>query len=236
MSADDKPIPEGRPLASVDTTGADNPYQAHLAAQAAAEGEHAYDNGRGPALLDWKTRWDALGSTAKLRVKQAALAGAIGVLGYGLYSASSSGDVPDTAAPTASKLDMGAGLRGDSLEVKLRGDFQKILEGQQLLGDRVAAIEEGKVIPHGASAAGAGMDGGMGGDGDALPPALPGVPPAYPPSPSALEGADAALPTPPIPSVPPAAPPAPPVEKVVGSIGAATSPVLPKDVSGNGTN
>ena len=240
MSADDKPTAEGRPLPGVDTTGADNPYQAHLAAQAAAEGEHEQSHGRGPALLDWKARWDALGSTAKLRVKQAALAGAIGILGYGLYSASSSSDAPDAAVPAASKLDMGAGLRGDSLEVKLRGDFQKILDGQQLLGDRVTAIEEGKVVPHGASAAGAGMDGEMGGDGGALPPALPGAAPAYPPSPSGVDGGDAALPSPPVPPVPPvppaapAAPPAPPVEKVVGSIGAATSPVLPKDASGNG--
>lgn len=240
MSADDKSIPESRPLPGVDaptadTTAADNPYQAHLAAQAAAEGEHEHGHGlRGPALLDWKARWDALGSTAKLRVKQAALAGAIGVLGYGLYSASSSSDAPDAAAPAASKLDMGAGLRGDSLEVKLRGDFQKVLDGQQLLGDRVAAIEEGKVIPHGVSAAGAGMDGEMGGDGGALPPALPGSAPAYPPVPGGVDGGDAALPAPPVPPAAPAAPPAPPVEKVVGSIGAATSPVLPKDASGNG--
>jgi conjugal transfer pilus assembly protein TraB len=231
MSADDKPIPEGRPLPGVDTTGADNRYQAHLAAQAAAEGEHEHGHGHGPALLDWKARWDALGSTARLRVKQAALAGAIGVLGYGLYSASSSSDAPDAAAPAVSKLDMGAGLRGDSLEVKLRGDFQKILDGQQLLGDRVTAIEEGKVVPHGASAAGVGIDGEMGGDGGALPPALPGSAPAYPPSPGGVDGGDAALPSPP---APPAAPPAPPVEKVVGSIGAATSPVLPKDAATNG--
>ncbi|WP_447954125.1 TraB/VirB10 family protein [Sphingopyxis chilensis] len=228
MSADDKSIPEGRPLPGVDTTGVEDPYRAHLAAQAAADSEHG--QGRGPALLDWKTRWDMLGSTSRLRVKQAALAGAIGVLGFGLYSASSSSDAPDAAAPAASKLDMGAGLRGDSLEVKLRGDFQKILDGQQLLGDRVTAIEEGKVVPHGASAAGEEMDG----DGGALPPALPGSAPAYPPSPGGVDGAEAALPAPPVPPAPPAAPPAPPVEKVVGSIGAATSPVLPKDAAGNG--
>ncbi len=231
MSADDKSIPEGRPLPGVDTTGADTPYQAHLAAQAAADSEHEHGHGlRGPALLDWKARWDALGSTAKLRAKQAALAGAIGVLGYGLYSASSSSDAPDKTAPAAAKLDMGAGLRGDSLEVKLRGDFQKILDGQQLLGDRVTAIEEGKVVPHGGAAAGE----DMGGDGGALPPALPGSAPTYPPVPGGTEGADAALPAPPVPPAAPAAPPAPPVEKVVGSIGAATSPVLPKDSGGTG--
>lgn len=235
MSADGTPSSAGmsarRALPGVDTTEADDPYRAHLAAQAAAEGEHEHDHGRGPALLDWKVRWDALGSTAKLRAKQAALAGAIGVLGYGLYSASTGSDAPDATAPAASKLDMGAGLRGDSLEVKLRGDFQKILDGQQLLGDRVTAIEEGKVVPHGASAADASMAGDMAGDGGALPPALPGSPPAYPPSPSGVDGADAALPAPP---APPAAPPAPPIEKVVGSIGAATSPVLSKDASANG--
>ena len=40
---------------------------------------------------------------------------------------------------------MGAGLRGDSLELKLRGDIQKVLDGQTMLGDRVSAIEQGKV-------------------------------------------------------------------------------------------
>lgn len=232
MNADDKSIPEGRPLASVDTTGTGTPYQAHLAAQATAEGEHENGRERGPALLDWKTRWDALGSTAKLRVKQAALAGAVGVLGYGLYSASSSSDAPDTAAPAASKLDMGAGLRGDSLEVKLHGDVQKILDGQQLLGERVTAIEEGKVVPHGVSAAGE----DMGGDGGALPPALPGSAPAYPPAPGGVDGGDEALPAPPVPPAAPVAPPAPPVEKVVGSIGGATSPVIPKDADTAGSD
>ncbi|CCW16547.1 IncF plasmid conjugative transfer pilus assembly protein TraB [Sphingobium indicum BiD32] len=232
MSADDKSVPDARPLPGVDTTGAQDPYRAHLAEQAAADSTFA----RGPALLDWKARWDVLGSTAKLRVKQAALAGAIGVLGYGLYAASSSSNKPESAAPAASKLDMGAGLRGDSLEVKLRGDFEKILGGQQLLGDRVTAIEEGKLPQHGAGTDAGATGADMGGDGGALPPALPGSAPAYPPSASGAGGGDAGLPAPPSIPAPPAAPPAPPIEKVVGSIGAATSPVLPKDASGTGAD
>ena len=232
MSADDTPPSagmssgrsDGQPLSGVDTSGMDSPYRAHLAAQAAADGEQEPSHGRSPALADWKARWDMLGSTARLRVKQAALAGAVGMLGGSLYLASRS-DAPAETAPAASKLDMGAGLRGDSLEVKLRGDFQKILDGQQLLGDRVTAIEEGKVVPRGGGTAAEESDSG------ALPPALPGAAPAFPPSPT---DADMALPSPPIPPAPPAAPPAPPVEKVVGSIGAATSPVLPKDAVGGG--
>ncbi|MCT2400876.1 MULTISPECIES: TraB/VirB10 family protein [Novosphingobium] len=219
MSADDKPADEGARSPSTEAPGAEHSYRAHLAQQALADGKQA----RLPAFADWKTRWDALGSTARLRVKQAALAGTIAVLGGGLYLASR-GDAPEKVAPAASKLDMGAGLRGDSLEEKLRGDFKKILDGQQLLGDRVTAIEEGKVVPHGAAVAGEDNDSG------ALPPALPGAAPPFPPSPSE---ADTALPSAPIPPVPPAAPPAPPVEKVVGSIGAATSPVIPKDGAGN---
>ena len=227
MSPDDKSASDGRPLPDPGGERQRNPYEEHLADAAS----HEDGDAPGSALTDLKARWEMLGSTAKLRVKQAALAGAIGVLGYGLYAASSSSDEPETAAPAASRLDMGAGLRGDSLEVKLRGDFEKILSGQQLLGDRVTAIEEGKLPQHGAGATGE----DMGGDGGALPPALPGSAPAYPPSPGGSAGdSEAELPAPPMPPAPPAAPPAPPIEKVVGSIGAATSPVLPKDASGTG--
>src|SRR3546814_10377913 len=74
---------------------------------------------------------------------------------------------------------MGAGLRGDSLELKLRGDLQKILDGQTLLGDRVTAIEEGKVVP----GAGGGSHIAGAGEGGDLPPAIPGEAPAYPPAP-----------------------------------------------------
>ena len=227
MSIDDTPMSgaeksDGGP-ALPGPNGERSPYQAHLAAEAAGPE-------RGPALLGWKARWDALGSGAKLRIKQAALAGAVGVLGYGLYTASTGGEEDKAPAPTASKLDMGAGLRGDSLEEKLRGDFKKVIDGQQLLGDRITAIEEGKVVPHGATPGGD----GAGVDGGDLPPALPGSAPAFPPSPAGVPGSEAGLPAPPVPPAPPAAPPAPPVEKVVGSIGAATSPMLPKDASGNG--
>jgi len=197
------------------------PYQAHLAAQARDD----QDRERGPALLDWKARWDALSSTAKLRTKQAGVAAAIGVLGYGLYSATSH-KAPVEAAPQSSKLDMGAGLRGDSLEVKLRGDLKKVLDGQSVLGDRVTAIEEGKapIGPHAADTPG-------GGDAAPLPPALPGSDaPQFPPSPSGAAG-DASLPAPPSPPIAPPAPPAPPVEKMVGAIGAATTPVVPKDAA-----
>jgi conjugal transfer pilus assembly protein TraB len=63
---------------------------------------------------------------------------------------------------------MGAGLRGDSLETKLHGDLKKIIDGQQQLGDRVTAIEEGKVQPGGKVAS-------TTPDMGELPPALPGV-------------------------------------------------------------
>lgn len=175
--------------------------------------------------LDWRGRWTALSSTQKLRAKQAGVAAAIGVLGYGLYSAT--GDhKPVTSAPAASKLDMGAGLRGDSLEEKIRGDLKKVLDGQHTLGDRVTAIEEGKTPAGGHVTAGSDADGGP------LPPALPGSgsPPDLPPPPP---GADAAIKNgeipPPPPPAAPAAPPPPPVEKLVGAIGEATTPLAPKD-------
>lgn len=226
MSADDMPSPEGTPAPK--PVGA-SPYQEHLAAAAAQD-----DGGpESPALLDLKARWAGLSSKAKLRAKQAALAGAVGVLGYGLYTASNRNNAPVATSPTAANLDMGAGLRGDSLEVKLRGDLKKILDGQTLLGDRVTAIEQGKVVPGGGSPQAAGAAGSeTASDGGPLPPALPGSAPAYPPSPTGANGADTPLPVPP---APPAAPPAPPVEKVVGSIGAATTPLVPKDAAGNGS-
>jgi conjugal transfer pilus assembly protein TraB len=196
------------------------PYQAHLASQAAEGGS---DRERGPALLDWKTRWDALSSTARLRTKQAGVAGAIGVLGLGLYTATTH-NKPVETAPQSSKLDMGAGLRGDSLEVKLRGDLKKVLDGQSVLGDRVTAIEEGKA-PIGAHT----PPGASGTDGAPLPPALPGGgAPEFPPSPSGASEVAGSGNLPPPPSAP-VAPPAPPVEKVVGAIGAATTPLVPKD-------
>lgn len=172
---------------------------------------------RGAPLLDFRSQWAALSATQKLRCKQAGVAAGIAILGYGLYAASSGSDTPTELPPSASKLDMGAGLRGDSLELKMRGDLKKILDGQSLLGDRVSAIEEGKIAP---------VDQTRGQDletGD-LPPAFPGSDiPAYPPTggQSAQSGpGQSDVPPPP---AAPAAPPAPPQEKVVGSIGSATS-------------
>ncbi|MCP3731331.1 TraB/VirB10 family protein [Sphingomonas sp. MG17] len=170
---------------------------------------------RRPALLDFRSQWRRLTSDQRLRGKQLGVAAAIGLLGIGLYTASSSDSEDAAPLPEGTKLDMGAGLRGDSLEVKLRGDLQKILDGQNLLGDRVTAIEEGKVGP----ATGPREPGAA---GEPLPPALPGDVPAFPPSPSEASAGDNPSPLPPL---VPEAPPAPPVERQVGAIGAATSAV-----------
>ena len=194
-------------------------YQAHLAAVAAGDSD---TRSQGPALLDLKTRWAALSARQKLRAKQLGVAASVATLGYGLYTVSTGSDDQPQAAPIASKLDMGAGLRGDSLEVKLRGDLQKILDGQSLLGDRVTAIEEGKVVP--GNGAGV-LHGAL--NSEDLPSALPGSPPSFPPPPgdADLDSANGVLPPPPsVPAAPPA-PPAPPVQRQVGAIGEATSPV-----------
>ncbi|MDO6415438.1 TraB/VirB10 family protein [Sphingomonas sp. BIUV-7] len=180
-----------------------------------------------------RARWARLTSTQQLRAKQVGVAAAIAVLGYGLYSASGS-DAPVETAPAASKLDMGAGLRGDSLEVKLRGDLRKVLDGQQMLGERVTAIEEGKtpLAGHGPSGSPLASDDGP------LPPALPGSPPELPipPSPAEIASADGSLPPPPPGALTPPAPPPPPVEKIVGAIGQATTPMVPKEgAPGTGT-
>ena len=147
----------------------------------------------------------------------------IALLGAGLYAASSAGEKDAPKAPEASKLDMGAGLRGDSLEVKLRGDLQKILDGQTLLGDRVSAIEEGKVPPGSMQRPGkAGPASGT----DDLPPAIPMDVPEFPPAPTGAEAEFDRLPPPPVaPSSEPSAPPVPPSERQVGGIGSATSPL-----------
>jgi conjugal transfer pilus assembly protein TraB len=169
-----------------------------------------------PALLDYRAQWQRLTSDQKLRAKQFGVAAVIGLVGIGLYTASSGSGDDAAPPPEATKLDMGAGLRGDSLEVKLRGDLQKILDGQSLLGDRVTAIEEGKVGPTGQTRP-------TGASPDDLPPALPGEVPAFPPSPPDAS-ADGNVPPLPPPAAP-EAPPAPPVERQVGAIGAATSAV-----------
>ena len=130
---DDAPREDAAPIEQ-------SPYQQQLSEQA------HLDLDSPPPASSWdvvRAKWDSLSSVHKLRAKQLGVAAAIGVLGYGLYTASGS-DEPVVTAPVASKLDMGAGLRGDSLEEKLRGDLKKVLDGQQLLGDRVSAIEEGK--------------------------------------------------------------------------------------------
>ena len=184
--------------------------------------------GRGPALLDLKARWASLSAKQQLRARQAGVGVVIAMFGYGLYTASTGSKDEAPTAPAASRLDMGAGLRGDSLETKVRGDLKKILDGQALLGDRVTAIEEGKIAPGSRSTTDTV-------DGD-LPSAMPGDIPAFPPSPSAheLESADGSLPPPPMPSAPPA-PPAPPVERQVGSIGTATA-ALTADAGDKGAN
>ena len=178
---------------------------------------------RGPALLDLRARWQTLSARQQLRLKQLGVAGVIGALGLGLYSAS--GDKAEEAAvPPSSHLDMGAGLRGDSLEIKLRGDLKKILDGQTLLSERVTAIEEGKIVP------GAGTAGAIDGD---LPPAIPGAVPDFPEPPATgdIDPSASAPPAPPAPPSAPPAPPAPPVENTVGAIGAATAPVAGADAA-----
>src|SRR3546814_10226282 len=87
---------------------------------------------------------------------------------------STSGNQEAAKEAQASNLDMGAGVRGDSLELRVGGDLQKILDGQTLLGDRGTAIEEGKVVP----GAGGGSHIAGAGEGGDLPPAIPGEAPA----------------------------------------------------------
>ncbi|WP_404478379.1 TraB/VirB10 family protein [Novosphingobium sp. BL-52-GroH] len=173
-----------------------------------------------PAAL--RARWAALESGTQLRIKQGSVLAAVAVLGYGLYAASHA-DEPAAPPPAASKLDMGAGLRGDSLEEKLRGDLKKVLDGQNMLGDRVTAIEEGKLPPTGARL--------TPNEEGPLPPALPGSAPDLPapPAPGELEGLNAGLPPPPPAGIAPVAPPAPPVEKVIGAIGQAVTPLAGKE-------
>jgi len=185
-----------------------------------------------PALFDLPAQWTRLTSDQKLRAKQISVAATIAVLGYGLYTASSGGDEKVATAPAASNLDMGAGLRGDSLEVKMRGDLKKILDGQSLLGDRVTAIEEGKVAP-GGGAAGAAPSAGA---DPGLPPALPGEIPAYPPAPAEANTDGASLPPPPAAPTAPPAPPAPPTERQVGAIGAAVSAPAAEGGAANATS
>ena len=197
-----------------------SPYQAHLAAQSAGPKDDAARR-PSPPLLDLKAQWAKMSARQKLRARQLAVGVAVGALGIGLYAASGSKEDVKPTDPAAS-LNMGAGLRGDSLEVKLRGDLKKVLDGQQLLGDRVSAIEEGKVLPGNTTAPG---DQTMDGD---LPPALPDNVPAlpYPPETGDISADADRLPAPPTGPVAPPAPPAPPVEKTVGAIGSATGPVM----------
>ena len=181
---------------------------------------------QGPALLDLRSHWLALDPRRQLRAKQAAIALVIAVLGYGIYAASHGSNEEEAPAPAVSQMDMGAGLRGDNLEIKVRGDLQKILDGQRLLGDRITAIEEGRLSP----GAGANPDETLeAGEEGALPPAMTGAMPTFPepPLPQDIADADGSLPPPP-PTVP-QAPPAPPVERQVGAIGTATAPMAPAE-------
>lgn len=191
----------------------DGPFAGETASQSPGFRDHP--QGFSPREV-LRERWNALSSMQQLRVKQAGILAFVGVLGGGLYAASRS-EKPPAPAPAATKLDMGAGLRGDSLEEKLRGDLKKVLDGQQMLGERVTAIEEGKTPSSSASAGNGELEG--------LPPALPG----FPAPPGDLDGLDQGIPPPPAAPMPPAAPPAPPVEKIVGGIGQATVPLVPKE-------
>lgn len=190
----------------------------------------ADDTARPSGPFDFQARWAALTSLQKLRARQAAIAAVVALVGWGLYTASSADDTPAVQAPTASKLDMGAGLRGDSLETKLRGDLKKVLDGQDLLGERITAIEEGKIGP--GSRTGTSAD-ARENEGE-LPSALPGSAPSLPPPPSDadLAGSAGSIPPPPVPSAPPA-PPAPPVQKTVGAIGAAAATLAPTASEGS---
>lgn len=204
-----------------------SPYQAHLAAQSGGPKDDA-PRRPSPALLDLKAQWAKMSARQKLRARQLAVGVAVGALGIGLYAASGSKEDVKPTDPAAS-LNVGAGLRGDSLEVKLRGDLKKVLDGQQLLGDRVSAIEEGKVLPGGTTAPGSQTM-----DGD-LPPALPDSVPAlpYPPETGDISADADRLPAPPSGPVAPPAPPAPPVEKTVGAIGSATGQVVAQGATDN---
>jgi|APAra7269096936_1048531.scaffolds.fasta_scaffold04074_2 conjugal transfer pilus assembly protein TraB len=180
-----------------------------------------------------RDRWNTLTSDQRLRVKQMSVLSGIALIGAGLYAASSSSDTAPQKAPEASRLDMGAGLRGDSLEVKLRGDLQKILDGQTLLGDRVSAIEEGKVVPGslatGKTGSANAADGHMVSGGDELPPAIPVDIPDYPPAPPEAQAEMGKIPPPPaIPGGAAGAPPAPPSERQIGGIGTATTALVPE--------
>ena len=201
-------------------------YQSHLAEEAARDdADRTADAGARPALLDLKAQWARLSARQKLRARQLVVAAGVGVIGIGLYTATGHHEAPKVATDTTN-LNMGAGLRGDSLEEKVRGDLKKVLDGQQLLGDRISAIEEGKVTPGSKAATGTPVPSE---DGD-LPPALPGAPPHLPAPPATgdIAGDADKLPAPP---AAPAAPPAPPVEKTVGGIGSATSPVVPREAA-----
>lgn len=93
------------------------------------------------------------------------------------------------------------------------------MDGQTLLGERVTAMEEGKVAPGSGPAPRSGTLGEGSGD---LPPALPGEIPAFPPAPPEARGEADQIQPPPSPPAAPAAPAAPPTERQIGAIGAAT--------------
>jgi conjugal transfer pilus assembly protein TraB len=198
-------------------------------------GDGAAESARASGIPDLlRARWQSLSSRQKLRAKQVGVGAAIGMLGIGLYTASGHSHQAVKPATGAAKLDMGAGLRGDSLEEKLRGDLKKVLDGQTLLGDRVSAIEEGKIQIGSKTPPADGS--ATPNDAGPLPPALPDVPVNYPPTPPDAKGGaksadDDSLPPPSGPS----APPAPPVEKLVGAIGDASAPIVPKDAAQAGT-
>lgn len=235
------PLGTEHDTSSGDTTAKSqaSPYAARLARMAEADAEQAGSGHTRKIVsrLDVKVHWQALTAKQKLRAKQAGVALAAGLLGGGLYTASTGSKTQNALPAGAAKLGMGAGLRGDSLETKMHGDLKKIIDGQQQLGERISAIEEGKVLPGAKAQANPSTPPSDLGE---LPPALPGVEiPDIPPTGGKGQrgkGSDdlGALPTPPAAPPVPVAPPAPPVEKTIGAIGAATSSILPTAGTGNG--
>lgn len=213
-----------------------SPYQAQLN-RAAQEDRQSPSPDRASSanpFPDFRAHWHALSARQRLRVKQGLLGLATLMLAYGLYTASSPSKNEAATKVSATKLEMGTGLRGDSLETKLHGDFQQIREGQQQLAERITAIEEGKISPTAKPVSGAH-------DTGELPPALPDLEiPASPPVAGRSRQGERSeldsLPPPPanmsVQSTPPA-PPAPPQEKSIGAIGSATSSLLPAAADGS---
>src|SRR3546814_8754308 len=97
-----------------------------------------------PALLDLPAQWSKLTSDQKLRAKQLGVVSTIALLGLGLYTASTSGNKEAPQAPQASNLDMGAGLRGDSLELKRSEEHTSELQSLMRISYAVFCLKKKK--------------------------------------------------------------------------------------------